>query len=91
MKYKALLLDCDGLMFETEKVWQHYFFEANKVFNLNFTEQDRINITGMNEGTIRNKLKNANTNLDVDAYREWENLGVHGEKLKELYEYSLNK
>ena len=98
MKYKALLLDCDGLMFETETIWQHYFFEANKIFNLNFTEQDRINITGMNEETIRQKLKNANTNLDVDAYREWqhkrvaEHINTKGVEtkpfLKELIQYA---
>ena len=42
MKFKAILFDFDGLMFDTEKVWREYFFKANDVFNVNFTEQDRI-------------------------------------------------
>ena len=71
MKIKAIIFDFDGLMFDTEKVWKDYFFEANKVFNVNFTDQDRIKCMGKRELVIRAELKAENPNLDVDAYRDW--------------------
>jgi len=79
MKFKAILFDCDGLMFESERIWQHYFFEANKKFNLNFTEQDRIKFIGKNEKEIREFLKSINPTCNVDEYRDWmrENVARH--------------
>ena len=71
MKIKAIIFDFDGLMFDTESVWRDCFFEANKVFNVNFTEADRMNCMGKRESVIRAELKASNPNLDVDAYRDW--------------------
>lgn len=71
MKFKAILFDFDGLMFDTEKLWQTYYYKANDVFNVNFTEEDRISIVGKNEETIRKTLKAAFPTLDVDEYRDW--------------------
>ena len=77
MKFKAILFDFDGLMFDTEKVWKEYFFKANHVFNANYTEQDRIEIIGRNEQALREVLKGKNPNLDVDAYRDWTREHAH--------------
>lgn len=77
MKFKAILFDFDGLMFDTEKVWKDYFIKANKIFNTNFTEEDRIQTIGRNEKEIRKKLKETNPSLDVDAYRDWMRENVH--------------
>lgn len=71
MKFKAILFDFDGLMFDTEKLWQTYYYKANDVFNVNFTEEDRISIVGKNEETIRKTLKERFPALDADAYRDW--------------------
>ena len=71
MKYKAVLFDFDGLMFDTEKVWQTYNNKANEVFNINFTEEDRGKIAGKREPEIREILKRLFPTLDVDSYREW--------------------
>lgn len=71
MKFKAIIFDYDGLMFDTEKIWQDYFFQANEVFKTNFTEEDRVQTIGKNEQEIRKTMKVINPNLDVDAYRDW--------------------
>lgn len=77
MKFKAILFDFDGLMFDTEKVWKEYFFKANDVFNVNFTEQDRTEIIGRNEQMLRAVLKSKKPNLDVDTYRDWTREQAH--------------
>lgn len=97
MRFKAVLFDCDGLMFNTEKVWQHYFIKANAVFNQNFTEADRVKIVGKSETEIRQYLKEVCLGLDVDEYREWirqsvqnhiDKQGVEAKKgLKEIIEF----
>lgn len=71
MKFKAVIFDFDGLMFNTEKIWQDYFFKANEVFKSNFTEQDRIQFIGKNEKEIRKFLKSKKLDINVDAYRDW--------------------
>ena len=71
MKYKAILFDFDGLMFDTEKLWQYYNTKANEVFNINFTEENRITIVGKHELEIRNILKDLFPNLNVGEYRNW--------------------
>lgn len=71
MKFKAVLFDFDGLMFDTERLWQFYNNQANEVFNVNFTEEHRIKIVGKHEQEIRNVLRELFPNLDVDEYREW--------------------
>lgn len=77
MKIKAILFDFDGLMVDTESVWQEYFIKANKVFNLSFTEEDRIKCIGKNEQAIRAELKSLYPNIDVDVYRDWIRESVH--------------
>lgn len=71
MKFKAVLFDFDGLMFDTERIWQIYNNKANIVFNINFTEDDREKIAGKREPEIRQILKELFPSLDVDTYREW--------------------
>ena len=71
MKYKAILFDFDGLMFDTEFLWKKYNEEANKVFNVNFTEDDRIRIVGKHEQEIRHILHELFPSLNVDEYRDW--------------------
>ena len=86
MKFKAILFDCDGLMFDTEILWKYYFFEANKVFNQNFTEHDRVSLIGKNEKTIREALKQSSFNLDVDAYRDW----IHAQVKKHIDNHGVD-
>ena len=75
-KFKAILFDFDGLMFDTEKVWRDCFFEANKVFNLNFTDEDRMKCMGKREQVIRDELKKEHPYVNVDQYRDWLNFKV---------------
>lgn len=77
MKFKAILFDFDGLMFDTEKLWKYYNQQANKLFNVDFSEEDRIKIAGANEVEIRKIIKKLYTNLDVDTYRDWIRGKVH--------------
>ena len=83
MKFKAVIFDFDGLMFDTEKIWKIYFLKANDVFNVDFTEEDRIQTIGKNETMIRQGLKELNKSVDIDKYRDWlrKNVYSHYEKL----------
>jgi len=72
MKFKAIIFDFDGLMFDSEKIWKDVFVHANEVFKTGFTEEDRIKyMVGCNEQLIRENFKKINPNIDVDAYRDY--------------------
>lgn len=87
MKFKAILFDFDGLMFDTEKLWQDYNLQANKVFNVNFSEDDRIKIVGKHEVEIRKILKDLFPNLDVDKYRDWLREKVHAHQKNKVVKH----
>ena len=78
MKYKAILFDFDGLMFDTESVWQSYFFKANEVFKTNFTEEDRIPLPMIQSATMiiaieSGLLLNEQGSCNVRAYTDQTN------------------
>lgn len=83
MKFKAIIFDFDGLMFDTERVWQKVFFEANDVFQTSFTEEDRIKTIGKNELETRSVIRELNPNIDIDKYRGW----IKEKVYKYFYEY----
>lgn len=67
---KAVIFDMDGVIFDTELVWQLAFINANKKFNLTLTEKDRMDFCGKNEIRIREELKKKFPNCDIDGYRD---------------------
>ncbi len=69
MKIKAAIFDMDGVIFNTENLWQDAFVIANHRYNLPLVEQDRQRICGKTERVIRQELHDAYPKLDVDAYR----------------------
>ncbi len=68
---KAVIFDMDGVIFNTEKLWQYAFIESNKIYNVNLTEEYRKTICGKSEELIREELKNILPNVDVNAYRDY--------------------
>lgn len=71
MKFKAIIFDFDGLMFDTETIWKKSFEEANKIFSTGFSEEERVKTIGGNESEIRRILRETNPNIDVDGYRDF--------------------
>lgn len=71
MKYKAIIFDFDGLMFDTEKVWQENIIKANKFFNINFTDDDRIYNFGKPEQEVREYIKSKFPGVNPAEYRNW--------------------
>lgn len=71
MKFKAVIFDFDGLMFDTESIWKKSFEEANKIFSTGFSEKERVKTIGGNESEIRRILRETNPNIDVDRYRDF--------------------
>ena len=67
---KAVIFDMDGVIFDTERVWQEAFIMVNKKYNVNLTEEWRKSICGKSEELIRKELKEMMPNLDVDKYRD---------------------
>ena len=69
---EAVLFDMDGLIFDTEAVWKYAFFESNKKFGLNLSEEYRQKeMAGRQEVDIRKMMKTEFPNVDIDSYREY--------------------
>ncbi len=67
----AVIFDMDGVIFDSEKVWQRADAEADTVFNTGFDSSVRISCCGRDERSVRAMLKNLKPDLDVDAYRDY--------------------
>ena len=67
---KAVIFDCDGLMFDTESIARENFYKVNKKFNIVFDENYRATCIGKSEKLIREEMKKQFPNFDVDSYRE---------------------
>ncbi len=67
---KAVIFDMDGVIFDTERVWQEAFISSNKKFNVSLDESWRQSICGKSEELVRKELKEMIPNLDVDKYRD---------------------
>ncbi len=70
-KITGAIFDMDGLIFDSERVWQRAFVEANKKFNTELTEEYRCGISGKSEQSIRAGLRVLCPSLDADAYRDF--------------------
>lgn len=56
MKYKLIIFDMDGLMFDTEIMYYNSWFEVSHKYDFNFNEELRKRFTGKNEESIREEL-----------------------------------
>lgn len=77
MKYKLIIFDMDGLMFDTELMYYRSWFEFTDKYDFNFDENMRTKLVGKNEEAIRNELikllgseeKVKMLRKDLNAYR----------------------
>ena len=56
MKYKLLIFDMDGLIFDTEIMYYNSWFEVSHKYGFKFNEDLRKRFTGKNEERIRDEL-----------------------------------
>ncbi len=56
MKYKLLIFDMDGLIFDTEIMYYNSWFEVSHKYGFEFNEDLRKRFTGKNEERIREDL-----------------------------------
>lgn len=56
MKYKLIIFDMDGLIFDTEIMYYNSWFEVSHKYGFNFNEDLRKRFTGKNEERIREEL-----------------------------------
>lgn len=57
MEVKTLIFDMDGLMFDTESLWEKAFIKTGKEFGYNFTSKLHEKTIGTNQNTIKDVLK----------------------------------
>lgn len=71
MKYKLIIFDMDGLMFDTEIMYYNSWFEVANKYGFSFNEELRKRLTGKNEESIRDELfKILNSKEKVLSLRE---------------------
>lgn len=75
-KYKGVIFDMDGVIFDSEALWKEAFELANIKFGLEFTEEYRQSCCGRDERSIRNELRVIHPGLDADEYRDFMNCHV---------------
>lgn len=68
-KIRAVIFDMDGVIFDTERLWQKAFTYANEKYGLGLTEEYRQSTCGKSEDLIRKDLREAFPDLDVATYR----------------------
>lgn len=56
MKYKLIIFDMDGLMFDTELMYYRSWFFFTEKYGFDFDETMRTKLVGKNEESIRNEL-----------------------------------
>ena len=61
----------DGVIFDSEVLWQRAFQLANKQFGLQFIEEYRQSCCGKDESLIRSELRATHPSLDADVYRDF--------------------
>lgn len=64
-----VIFDMDGVIFDTESIWQRMFVEVNNVYGLDLTEEDRCKTCGMDENSIRKELAARFPGTDIASYR----------------------
>lgn len=69
--FRGAIFDMDGVIFDSEVLWQRAFRLANIKFGLNFDEKYRQSCCGKDEQTIRKELRDTNPGLDADLYRDF--------------------
>lgn len=79
---KAVVFDMDGVIFDSEKIWQRVFAEGNAYFGYPLTESDRIRWCGMPEPAIVKFLEKEYPFVDVVPYRK---------KLISLYKQAMER
>ena len=90
MKYKLIIFDMDGLMFDTEIMYYNSWFEVSHKYGFNFNEDLRKRLTGKNEESIRDELfKILNSKEKVLNLRE--DLEILRENYFKTYTTSLKK
>lgn len=82
MKYKLIIFDMDGLMFDTEKIYYESWFRFEEKYGFSFNEELRKKFTGKNEAAIRDELtkllgsrdraKNLRQDLEKDRIKSLE-------------------
>lgn len=87
MRYKAIIFDFDGLMFDTEKIWKKFFHKGNKKFKVNLIEKDRLELIGKNEEAVRSHMLEKFPTLDVATYRDW----IRGHAIHSLLTFGAKK
>jgi len=70
-KITAVIFDMDGVIFDTESLWEKAFLAANKKFEVDISEEYRQGMCGKSEKLVRDELRVHRPNLDVDAYRDF--------------------
>lgn len=71
MKYKLIIFDMDGLIFDTEIMYYNSWFEVSHKYDFNFNEDLRKRLTGKNEESVRDELfKILNSKEKVLSLRE---------------------
>ena len=63
MEVKAIIFDMDGLMFDTESLWEKAFVKTGEEFGYSFTSKLHEKTIGTNQNTIKDVLK---TEVGVD-------------------------
>lgn len=69
--YRGIIFDLDGVIFDSESLWQKAFLLANAEFSVELDEEYRQRCCGKDEQSIRAELREIYPRLDADRYRDF--------------------
>ena len=67
-KFKAVIFDMDGVIFDTESIWKKIFKQTNKIYNVNLSEKIRQSFCGKKQQEVTKHIMELLPKINAQEY-----------------------